>query len=347
MNPKHRLVSPFGWALLTSVLLHLAVIGNVVHWRCPLANTAVALPPPLELHLAAAADTAAPAASPIAPARRALPTPAAPAPAAPVPPPAVENTLSAVLPEPMLTVPPPDPMTIAPTLPAAPTPPSAARRLPQSGTLSYRFFWGKARWLAGEASQQWLIEDDRYTLSSTVTTTGLFGLLRPFHMVETAKGNVVGDRLRPLQFTMQLNNDMRMVAMFNWEKGYFRWYDGRVANTQPLPANSYDKISLLFQLYIDRGIERLAALHLSLGRRLEASVVEDRGLEEVDIDGTAHVARHLHRPGSAADPGAVDIWLSHAYGLPVKMSYANGNEVYFEQVITADSLPVAATPPRD
>lgn len=218
-----------------------------------------------------------------------------------------------------------------------------ARRLPPSGKLVYQFYWGESRWLAGLATHQWVIENGHYTLSSNVSTTGLFGLIHPLRLVETSQGSVVGERLRPQMFTTQLNDYAPAIAYFNWDKGHFRWYRGKASFTQALPANAYDKISFLYQLYIAAEQESFLAPDITMGRGLEHFDIRNLGAEDVEIEGAAYPAIHLKRATTSADMEQVEIWLSTRDNLPLKMIYSNPAGDYFEQLIAAESIPVTAS----
>lgn len=357
---QRRVVPRFAWALLASLLLHAALIGDLARLRWPAAESLVSLSA-LEVSFRdvptidkrASAIIAEPM-SPQASARERKPPPAPPAAdvaASPSPMPAAdaqpphEDIISADLAEPA-----PAPALPEATEAAAPPPPAVAETanpdLPPRGALTYRFYWGRSRWLAGQAVHQWLVQGRRYTLSSYIQTTGLFWLLRPLQLLETAKGTLVGNRLRPEMFSTQLGADVVLVASFNWEKNYFRWFDHSGSARQELPPDAYDKISFLFQLFLHRESHGLSSAHISMGRRLDPYTVANLGIEEVDIDGTPHPAAHFRTTASAIDTGVIDVWLSSAHGIPVKMTYTTGDGEYFEQLIEPDSLP-GARPPAD
>ena len=320
--PRQRL----RWALLASLLLHLLAAGNVALLRWPLDDA----PTRLDVSLAASPAPPARPASPRPEPRRSDPPPSpVPAPSEDPVPPAQEAAAPA------------PPLAAANPIPAEPPPESGSTStlLPTQGELRYRLYWGKSRWLAGQAVHHWRIDNGYYRLSSTVRTTGLFALLRPFEMIESAQGQLIGDKLRPLQFSTQFNGQTPNLAMFNWEKGSYRWFGAKGSFTQPLPARAYDKISFLYQLALARERKDMFPAQITLGWHLEAFAIEDMGLEEVDIEGTPHIATHLRRTAVADGAADIDIWLSATRSLPIKMVYASRSGDRFEQLIAADSIP--------
>ena len=327
------------WALLASLLIHLALVGDLVRpnwWRHPDSSS--------NLHHPLSVELASPERSFPAAAARRFPSAPHPLEAARTfeqPLPLAENAVSIDVVQAQQDENPDPPIEAAPA-PAEQTTGGTLQRLPSSGTLEYRFYWGKARWLAGLATHQWVVDGGNYTLSSSVSTTGLFGLIQPVRLVETSQGSVVGDRLRPQMFITQLNEHPPAISYFNWTKGYFRWYRGTASFTQTLPASAYDKISFLYQLYLTPLKVDSYATAITTGRQLEHYEIRNLGVEEIEIDGKLYPSHHLKRITTSADMEQIEIWLSTRDNLPVKMTYSNSAGDHFEQLIAAESIPVGS-----
>lgn len=335
------------WALLASLLLHLAIVGDLANLQWWHPFTPADRPSSLDVQLLPAAASGTQRLLPAG--EQAIPEPRPQA--ISQPPPDEEIPATPPMPETFIAAEPPD---AAPEqnltaglqdVPAQPgVTPNDERitlRLPPNGKLTYRFFWGKSRWLAGQAIHQWLIENDYYSLTSTVSTTGLFQLLHPIKLVETSKGKISGDKLRPLQFSTQLNEYPPAVAIFDWERSHYRWFRGQAAFTQTLSKNSYDKISYLYQLYLATQKEDYFSAEITMGRHLEHYDILNLGMEEIEIDGSMHQSIHLRRTTTSPEMEKVDIWLATNMNyLPLKMTYANQAGDHFEQLIAAESLPI-------
>jgi len=344
LRTAHRHSRRMAWALLASLLLHLALVGDLamlLRWQPGATPFPYA---PLNAYLTpAVAGTSFPVAI-----ERSSPPSEAPhrfeaEPAFQLPLPRSADVISI---EPAGARQEESPA-YANDIPVAQSPAEQTserdlQRLPASGKLVYQFYWGKSRWLAGLATHQWVVDNGNYTLSSTVSTTGLFGLIHPVRLVETSQGTVAGDSLRPQMFITQLNEHPPAVSYFNWDKGYFRWYRGAASFTQSLPASAYDKISFLYQLYLTPLKEGSRSTAITVGRRLEHYEISNLGVEEIDVDGKTYPAHHLKRITTSADMEQVEIWLSTRDNLPVKMVYSNAAGDHFEQLIAAESIPVKA-----
>lgn len=346
VNTLHPHSSRLVRALLASLLLHLAIVGDLakLQWWRPFAATD--RPSALDVQLlpapASGTQRSQPAGEP------AVPEP--PPQAILQPPPVAEMLALEPIPESFSAAEPQQTSLeqgLTAGFQAIPAPPavtandeSMALRLPSNGKLTYRFFWGKSRWLAGQAVHQWLVENNYYSLTSTVSTTGVFQLLHPLKLVETSKGKISGDKLRPLQFSTQLNEYPPAVAIFDWEKNRYRWFRGQATFTQPLPKDSYDKISYLYQLYLAAQKEDYVSAEITMGRHLEHYDILNLGLEDLEIDGSIHQSVHLRGVSASPEREKVDIWLATDMNyLPLKMTYANQAGDHFEQLIAAESLP--------
>lgn len=346
MKRLHAHSVRLAWALLASLLLHLAIVGDLANLQWWRPFTPADRPSSLDVQLLPAATSGTQRLQPAG--EQAIPEPRSQAISQPLPDEGIPATPP--IPETFIATEPPE---VAPEqnltagLQAVPAQPGVtpnddriALRLPPNGKLIYRFFWGKSRWLAGQAIHQWLVENDYYSLTSTVSTTGLFQLFHPIKLVETSKGKISGDTLRPLQFSTQLNEYPLAVAIFDWEKSHYRWFRGQATFTQTLPKNSYDKISYLYQLYLAAQKENYFSAEITMGRHLEHYDILNLGMEEIEIDGSMHQSVHLRRATTSPEMEKVDIWLATNMNyLPLKMTYANQAGDHFEQLIATESLP--------
>lgn len=193
--------------------------------------------------------------------------------------------------------------------------------------------------MAGQAIHQWAIANGHYTLSSVVRTTGVFQLLHPIRLTESAKGIIIDGRLLPLDFSTQWNDEPPAVAIFDWNSSMLRWTRGNSIYNQALPKNSYDKISYLYQLYLTPIKSRNLSANITTGKLLEPYDIRNVGIEEIEIDERIYPAIHLKRAESPANRENIDIWLSTTLNnLPLKMIYSNNFGEHFEQLITSDTL---------
>ena len=77
-----------------------------------------------------------------------------------------------------------------------PTPP-LARRLPRKGEITYALYLGNDRFNVGRTQQAWVINDDRYRLTSVSETTGLARLFSRQHLEYVSTGRLTASGLRP------------------------------------------------------------------------------------------------------------------------------------------------------
>lgn len=348
MKNFHGHVARFAWAVLISFLLHLAFIGNLLdlQWGGLFPQSIVPAPLHVQLTRSAAAVPPPPSPEPMQPWPN-KPLHKKPTTGYPPPPPIFQASTTISINKPAADSPQlradaqlamPEPTSVTPTSTeqskVAPTP-----QLPPNGRLTYQFFWGKDRWMAGQAVHQWTIENGHYTLSSVVNTTGLFQLFHPTRLIESAKGIIAEGRLRPMEFSTQWNDAPPAVAIFDWNSNILRWTRGNTSYSQALPNNSYDKISYLYQLYLTPIKNRNLSAYITMGKLLEPYDIQNLGVEKIEIDEKIYPAIHIKRAESPANRENIDIWISTTLNnLPLKMIYSNNFGDHFEQLITQETL---------
>jgi hypothetical protein len=128
----------------------------------------------------------------------------------------------------------------------APDPPSP----PQTGTIRYEVFLGSDKFSVGRSVQTWSIDKDSYHLTSFSETTGLVGLFKPYQFAYAADGRVEQGSLRPESFTVQRGPDGKnqATARFDWSSGELTFGSIGDMRTSPLNGNSYDFLTLFYQL---------------------------------------------------------------------------------------------------
>jgi hypothetical protein len=348
MNKYQGYATRFAWAVLASILLHLAFFGNLLDLQWGQLFSQFIVPAPLQVHLSRLAAIVPPSPPPEFPRPRSnKPPQKKPAAVSPPLPPISQASTTVSIDRPASDIPQfHADAQLDKSEPESSAPPSVDQsmslsklQLPPNGQLIYKFYWGEARWMAGQAVHQWVIENGHYTLSSVVSTSGLFQLIHPTRLTESSSGFIADGRLRPMQFSTQWNDDPPAVAIFDWNSNLMRWTRGNEAFDQALPNNSYDKISYLYQLYLTPINDKNLSVHITMGRMLEPYAIRNMGVEEIEIDERVYPAIHLKREESPSHEENIDIWLSTTLSnLPLKLIYSNIYGDHFEQLISSDTL---------
>lgn len=327
MGRSHR---PYWLALGVSLLLHAGLIaglgGRLPQWDLP------AEPPAFDAELVVGPAPALPEPPPT---RTPSPAPPKPASASPSPPaaglspepPVVEAPAEAGAPEAIADAIPIEPQA-APaeaaqatqTVPveAAPAP---LNRLPARLDLRYAVRYGLA---GGEQTLLWVIEGERYTVTSVAAATGLTGVFYRGRFVQTSRGRITPRGLQPEEFWDQ-RGDKRSSARFD-EAGAMLTLTP--AKGEPrhfaLQGEVQDALSLFFQMALTAPPSQgRLTFNVFNGKKLRSYTYEVRGEETLETALGALRTLHLARVGG---DGRFEVWLAiDRHYLPVRIVRAEGS----------------------
>ena len=317
---------PLALALVASALMHAAaLIGS--GWTLPGANEADAAP-------AIEAVLVKPAASPEAtPAARPVPKPlvdkprrlpvAAAAPvvaaAAAVSPPFAPGVAPAGTPPLVI----PQPPVLEPVA-AAPVPPLPKSALPGKGRVRYVITLGEGGLVVGQSVHTWEHDGLTYKLQSVTETTGLAALFKPARVVQSSRGKVTAEGLKPEEFRNERAGGTDS-ASFDWTRGVVV-YAGREESVAP---GAQDMLSMFYQLVLLAAGGGVPDISVATGRKLESYRFENLGIETVVLPAGERRALHL-RTTSGKD--TTDVWIApDMRGLPLKVRFTDRKGDIFDQ----------------
>jgi hypothetical protein len=311
---------PFAIALAVSVVLHAAAIV-MPGWTLP--GDSESEPQTLEAHLAPPPAAPAPVAAKRKPHSRSARHPAA-APASQLAPEAAATAAEQPAPAPVAAEAAPAPVVAPPLPPPPPMPP-----WPAQGRLHYVVKYGDNGFIIGETTQEWHIEDGRYSIRSVAEPRGL-AALRGRTRTQTSEGEVTGAGLRPQAFRDQRDGRDAEAATFDWPGGQVTFSGGRAPAR--LAEGVQDLISVFYQLAW-LAPRQDVDLAVATGSRLGRWTFEWVGEEKLELSAGAVGTLHLR---ARSDGDTTEVWLAPAYGgLPVRIRYVDRKGEAFEQ--TADS----------
>lgn len=320
---------PFILALAASALIHAAALLGP-GWDLPGVNAADPVPA-IDAVLvkpavrAEAVPVARPAPRP--PADKPRPQPvvavaaavaASPAPvvaaAAPVAAPA-ETPPVAVLPAPTLVV------------PVAPAPVRAA--LPAKGRMRYVITRGEGGLVVGQSVHTWEHDGLAYKLQSVTETTGLAAIFKPARVVQTSRGEVTAEGLKPHAFRHERVGGLD-TADFDWDRrvvAYAGREDGVIAGAQ-------DMLSMYYQVVLMAPASGVLEIPIATGRKLENYRFEILGEEVVTLPAGERPAMRV-RIRSGND--TIELWLgvgkgADMRGLPLKIRFTDRKGEIFDQL---------------
>jgi hypothetical protein len=350
-----RAYRPLLWALLVSLLVHLALVARVswFAWDQPAGVPIMVELAPAPLPKPALQKTAMPAnkpkpskASPISKPKPNEPPPLAPPepiepaissfsdmqPVDELPPP-VQETPIAVVPLLEREVAAPTAMAgeegINSPLPAEEPPPSP----PSHVEIEYRIL--RKGGVAGVERHRYLAgEDGRYILTSIAEPKGLLALALS-DLTQKSEGAVTAEGLKPATFIYQYgkNPDKTQRAAFNWETGKLLMETGSRRQEVALTDGAQDLMSFMYQFMFVPPLQEMQ-LAITNGKRLKTYAYGFDGEETLQ---TPFGEVHCLHIGRSSDDGEekTDLWLAADYHyLPVKISKTEKDGTVLERVAT-------------
>ncbi len=349
-----RSVRTLSFCLAASAALHLALVARlpgfsieldapdtplsarIVESDPPVPPPPPRVPKPVVKHAAAPKR---PKAAPAPPPRVvATPAPSAiVAPASdPVTAPVVDETESVAAP-----VEPPQPATAPPATTPDPQPEAAEATPevapPQIGTIRYEVYYGSDRFSIGRSVQTWSMDKDSYRITSFSETTGLLGLFRPYQYAYVAEGRIEPSGLTPEAFTVRRGRDgeRQATALFDWAHGELTYGKLGTPRKAPLSANSYDLLTLFYQLPRMPLTPGRVQVSVTTGTKFNSYQLEIGAEQTLELPvGTLRVIpiRQVRRPGEES----IMIWLApEKRYLPVRIVFLDEQgEVAVEQLAT-------------
>ncbi len=194
-----------------------------------------------------------------------------------------------------------------------------AHPFPKHAQLTFIAYQGTA-FRIGEARHRLEIGNDKsYTLRVGMNTTGLASIFKAFESDQQSSGILTAQGLRPVKFSETRNTSKgkeSFEAKFSWEEKLLSFSNG---NSAPLPEQTQDIISFLYQLpQLELG-KGTIPVHISNGKKLESYELV-AGEEEAIQSGLGELRALPLRKIHAQGEEGLDIWLGLEYRLlPVKI----------------------------
>lgn len=218
----------------------------------------------------------------------------------------------------------------------APPPTFAHPQLPKHAQLRFAVRKGVDGFKVGEVLHQLDIIDGRYTIESSMQTSGLARLFKSYNLNQTSNGSVSAAGLRPDGFSEEKNDSGRtqtVTAIFDWEAHQLHFSEG---GESTLTENVQDALSILYQLsQLPLKVE-IVPVAISNGKKLENYKLEVASNEMLSTAlGELHTV-HL-RKMRTPDEAGLEIWLSMEYRLlPVKVQYLEPDGSVVASIIITD-----------
>ena len=189
----------------------------------------------------------------------------------------------------------------------------------------------------GRVTETFARKDGRYTIESVTRSEGALKLMFDDQVRMESRGRVVAAGLRPDQFEQHRAKDGRrdIEATFDWTRGVLVSKVGGETHEVALPAQTQDRLSLMYQFMHLTPEQGSLAVTMSNGRKVETYAY--RFVERVRIATPAGDFDTLHYARvTTGNESRADVWLApDRFNFPVRIVFDNAKGLRLEQTLVS------------
>ena len=190
----------------------------------------------------------------------------------------------------------------------------------------------------GRVNETFTRKGDDYFIQSVTRSEGPLKLLYDEQVTLESSGKVVASGLKPLRFEQKRAKDSRrdVDATFDWERGVMRSTFRGESSEVPLPRDTQDRLSLMYQFMRARAVEGTMRLAMSNGRKVERYTYRLVGEEKVSTPAGEFDTLHFERVTSRPDESRADVWLAKDHhNFPVRVVFDDPKGFRLDQTLVA------------
>jgi hypothetical protein len=190
----------------------------------------------------------------------------------------------------------------------------------------------------GHVTESYARKGDTYEILSVSRAEGILKVLYDEQITLQSSGRVGEAGLKPLQFDERRTREPKrdVSATFDWGRGVMRSrYRGEVSE-HPLPADTQDRLSMMYQFMHAKQQSGNVVLAMSNGRKVEHYTY--RFVDEVRIATPAgeYDTLHFERVTSEKNDRHVEVWLAkERHNFPVRVVFDDPRGLRVEQALVA------------
>jgi hypothetical protein len=190
----------------------------------------------------------------------------------------------------------------------------------------------------GSVNESYVRTGDSYSIESVTRSAGMLKVFFDDRIILTSTGRVVAAGLQPLAFAQhRASTDKGAVkATFDWEHGVMHSEANGNTNDVPLPRDTQDRISVMYQFMNLTQASALVTLPMSNGRKVELYTY--RLVDQVRIDTPAGAFDTVHYERVTASPkeSKAELWLAKdRFNFPVRIVFDDTKGLRLEQSLVA------------
>jgi hypothetical protein len=197
--------------------------------------------------------------------------------------------------------------------------------------LSHRGFG-----VIGRVTESFVRTGDTYSIKSQTRSEGALKVFFDDQISLESVGKIVAAGLRPASFSQQRASSTKhdTKATFDWDKGIMRSVHEGSVNEVPLPPETQDRISVMYQ-FMNVAMGSTVTMNMSNGRKIERYTYRFVGEERVTTPAGEFSTVHYERVTAPGESKA-EFWLAKdRFNIPVRVVFDDPKGLRLEQVLAS------------
>lgn len=196
----------------------------------------------------------------------------------------------------------------------------------------------KALGVVGRVDETYARNGDNYFIRSITRSEGALKVFLDDQIVLESSGKVKSHGLQPLAFGQRRANTSKgeVKATFDWDRGIMHSRHGGEISDVPLPRETQDRISVMYQfMHLPLG-EGPVTMPMSNGRKVD--VYTYRFVDAVRLSTPAGEFDTLHYARVTTSPkeSKAEVWLARShFNFPVRIVFDDPKGLRLEQTLVA------------
>jgi hypothetical protein len=188
----------------------------------------------------------------------------------------------------------------------------------------------------GRVNETFTRKGDDYFIQSVTRSEGPLKLFLDEQVTLESSGKVVASGLRPMRFEQKRARDSRrdIDATFDWERGVMRSTFRGESSEVPLPRDTQDRLSLMYQFMRARAVEGAMRVPMSNGRKVEVYTYRLVREEKLATPAGEFDTLHFERVTTRPTESRADVWLAKDhFNFPVRVVFDDPKGFRLEQML--------------
>lgn len=188
----------------------------------------------------------------------------------------------------------------------------------------------------GRVNETFVRTGDSYTIQSVTRSDGVLKMIYDDQITLQSSGRIVATGLQPLEFGQRRARDSTkdIRALFDWDKGVMRSIaDGKTSDV-PLPKETQDRISVMYQFMNLTRRGDTVVMPMSNGRRVEYYTYRFVSEQKLQTPAGEFTTLLYERVVSEPDENRASVWLAKdRFNFPVRVVFDDPKGLRLEQTL--------------